>query len=204
VPGARCQVPGARCQVPGFGLPASELRRQFELFEESPDWVASKRIIIRMAQTYQMRDQAEDVVSEVRLLVFQSLLRPKPIPHLRAYAKKVARSVVRKMLRKLPRAEGDIAELLTTELPTRIPFDTLTARTPFDELAKKVPVDRPQFRGKIQNRIESTICSGSNLESLSGDDPDRLATLKFDTNEMTARIKKWRENRGESQSADST
>ncbi len=196
-------MPGARCQVPGATLSASELRRRFELFEKSSEWAQAKSTIIRVANEYQMRDQAEDVVSEVRLAVFGRSLAPPPIRNFTAYAAKAARSAIRKLKRRLPRAEGDVEELLTTELPTRTPFDDLVSRTPLDKVAARIPVDLPNFRGKTQKLIQKTICSGSNLESLSGDDPARLATLKFDTKEMTARIKKWRENRGESQSADS-
>ena len=184
-------------------MSAAELRRRFELFEESPEWAKAKRTIIRVANDYQMRDEVKDVVSEVRPAMFERSLAPTPIRIFNAYAAKAARSAIRKLKRRLPRAVGDVKELLTTQLPTRTPFDELVSRTPFDALAKKMPADAPRFRGKTQKLIQKTICSGSNLESLSGDDPDRLATLKFDTKEMTARIKKWRENRGESQSADS-
>lgn len=73
-------------------------------------------------------------------------LAPEPIQNPGAYASQVARSVIRRLRRQLPRAEGDAEELLTTELPSRTPFDELVANglSPF----------LPKPHGKVQAAID--------------------------------------------------
>ena len=144
-----------------------------------------------------MREQTEDVVSDGRLAIFERWLAPEPIVAPGAYAAQVARSVIRQLRRQLPRAEGDAEELLTTDLPTRTPFDELVASGQSPLL--------PPPHGKVQAAIDDVVCSGKNLECLCSD-RKRLAKLRFITNQrakVIQNLRKARENRRDSESADS-
>jgi DNA-directed RNA polymerase specialized sigma24 family protein len=154
---------------------------------------------LRTARRHANSSDVEDVVSETRAVLFERLQAGESITHVRSYCVKVARSIIRKLRRQsLPRADAELSDILTTDLPTRTPFDELTAEVP--------PSYLPRPTGRTQSEIERVVRAGSNLDSITND-RKRLAKLRFLTNEranLIRNLRKTRDSRCESESSAST